>query len=148
MSFSNLNYHIVFSTKERRPFLQGDAALRLPEYIGGIIKELGGIPLVVNGPADHMHVVAVLTPKTALMDCVKSIKGASSKWVHETFRDLADFDWQDGYAAFTVSRSALDKVVEYVQAQQEHHRKISFQEELIGLLKRHGVQYDERYVFG
>ena len=148
MSFSNLNYHVVFSTKERRPLIRGDVAGRLPKYIGGIIGELGGIPLAVNGPADHMHVVAVLTPKVALMDCVQSIKGGSSKWIHETFSNLSDFDWQDGYAAFTVSRSALDKVVEYVRGQQEHHKKMSFQEEWVALLKRHGVQYDERYVFG
>jgi REP element-mobilizing transposase RayT len=148
MSFSNLNYHVVFSTKERRPFIRPDVLPRLSQYIGGIVKELGGIPVAVNGPGDHMHVVAILTPKIALAECIKTVKGSSSRWIHDTFADLGDFEWQDGYSAFSVSHSILPKVVEYVEGQQEHHRKMSFQEELIALLKRHGVQYDERHIPG
>ena len=120
---------------------------RLGEYVGGIIRELGGQMLAANGPADHMHIVTILNQKLALMDVLKTIKANSSGWVHETFPDMQDFAWQDGYAAFTVSHSATEQVVEYVRRQAEHHRKMSFQEELIELLKRHGVEYDERYIW-
>jgi REP element-mobilizing transposase RayT len=148
MSFTNLNYHIVFSTKGRRPFIYDDLRPRLAKYIGGIVRELEGDVLSANGPTDHFHVVAILTPKVAVMDVIKGIKGGSSKWIHETFRELPDFDWQDGYAAFTVSQSALPRVIAYVEGQVEHHKKMTFQEELVALLKRHGVKYDERYIFG
>jgi REP element-mobilizing transposase RayT len=138
----------VFSTKGRRPFIHDGLRERLAEYIGGIVREMDGSVPIANGPTDHFHVVAILTPKVPLMDVIKSIKGSSSKWIHETFPDLPDFDWQDGYSAFTVSQSVLPQVIQYVTGQLEHHKKMTFQEELIALLKKHGVKYDERYVFG
>ena len=138
----------MFSTKERRPFIGDDVATRLHPYLGGIIREIEGVALAVNGAPDHVHVVASLTAKLALMDVMRDLKANSSRWVHGHFPDLADFEWQDGYSAFSVSSSVMPKAIEYVHGQREHHRKISFQEELIALLKRHGVKYDERYVFG
>jgi putative transposase len=148
MSYTSLNYHIVFSTKERRPFIREEVRERLAPYIGAVIKDLGGVPVEINGPADHLHVVAILTAKVSLAECVKTIKGGSSKWIHDTFADLAEFNWQDGYSAFSVSHSVLPRVIEYVKTQQEHHKKMSFHDELIALLDRHGVPYDKRYVFG
>jgi REP element-mobilizing transposase RayT len=148
MSFISLNYHIVFSTKERRAFVRDDVAERLHAYLGGTVAELDGVALAVGGVADHVHIVASLSAKRALMDVLRDLKANSSRWVHENFRDLPDFDWQDGYSAFSVSASVLPKVVDYVRGQREHHRKMTFQEELIALLKRHGVKYDERYIFG
>lgn len=148
MSFTNLNYHIVFATKERRPLIREDVLPRLKAYIAAIIKDLEGFAVEINGPADHLHVVAILSAKLPLMECVKKIKGGSSRWLNDTFPDLGGFNWQDGYSAFSVSHSALPRVVDYVKGQQEHHRKMSFRDELIALLQRHEIEYDERYVFG
>jgi REP element-mobilizing transposase RayT len=146
MSYTNLKYHIVFATKDRRPFLAPEVMKRLIEYIGGILRELGGQMLSANGPADHIHLATILNQKLCLMDVVKKIKCNSSAWLHNAFLDLKDFAWQDGYAAFTVSHSAIDQVLEYIANQTDHHKKMTFQEELIGLLDRHGIQYDAKYL--
>ena len=147
MSYTKFQHHIVFSTKERRPFLQGDRLTRTCEYIGGIIREEGGQMLAGGGMPDHVHVAAILRPTVAPADFVRVVKTNSSGWVHKTFPDLAGFHWQDGYAAFSVSASAMPRVIAYVRGQAEHHRSMSFQEELIGLLEKHGIEYDERYLF-
>ena len=146
VSYFNLNYHIVFSTKDRQPWIEGELAARLPKYIGGIIRELEGCVLAANGPADHIHLAITLPPKVALADVLRTIKSSSSKWVHEEFPGRRGFAWQDGYAAFSVSQSVMPWVVSYVEAQKEHHKRVSFRDELIALLKRHGVAYDERYL--
>ncbi len=146
VSYTNLNYHIVFSTKERRPFLSDELRRRTGDYIGGIIRELRGDLVAAGGATDHLHLAAVLHPQVSISDVVRTIKANSSKWIHETLPDLAEFGWQDGYAAFSVSRSVLPQVVRYIEGQKEHHAKMSFTEELIALLKRHGVDYDERYL--
>ena len=148
MSYTSLNYHIVFSTKERRAFIRDDVAERLHAYLGGTIRQMEGVALAVGGTPDHVHLVASLTAKTALMDVLRDLKSNSSRWIHENFRDLPDFEWQDGYSAFSVSTSVLPKMIAYVQGQREHHKKMTFQEELVALLRKHGVKYDERYVFG
>jgi REP element-mobilizing transposase RayT len=147
MSYVSLKYHLVFSTKERRRLITTDIRPRLTQYIGGIIRDLGGKMLAGNGPEDHFHVAAILTQKLALMEVLKIVKCRSSQWIHETFDGAGDFDWQDGYGAFTVSHSAMPDVVRYVENQLEHHRKMTFQEELIALLKRHEIEYDERYIW-
>ena len=147
MSYTNLNYHIVFSTKERRPFLAEDVLPRVCQYVGGIVRNLEGIALAVNGAPDHVHIAAVATPKIAVSELVGAVKSNSSGWIHRTFGDLQDFRWQEGYGAFTVSRSVRDSVVRYVVDQQRHHRKLTFQQELIALLEKHGVEYDPRYIW-
>lgn len=146
MSYVCLQYHIVFATKERRLLLSPDVMSRLCPYIGGIVRELGGQMLAANGSADHIHVAMIATQKMALMDLVKQIKTGSCEWIHDAFPDLRSFHWQDGYAAFTVSHTAMSEVVSYVRGQLEHHRKATFMEELIALLEKHGIQYDERYL--
>jgi len=146
MSYHRLLYHIAFSSKERVRFITADLKPRLVEYIGGIVREKEGKLLACNGPDDHLHLAVLLTPKYAVMDVVKEVKAGSSKWIHEEFRELCDFGWQDGYAAFSVSHSVLPKVIRYIESQEEHHRRLSFKDELIALLKRHGVEYDERYL--
>ena len=146
MSYTNLNYHIVFATKERRPWLRGELEKRLSQYIGGIVRRLGGDLLAANGPDDHIHLAIVTTPKVALMDLVRQIKANSSGWIHTEFPELASFAWQDGYSAFTVSRSMLPQVVAYIEDQRKHHSRTSFKEELIALLEKHSVAYDEKYI--
>ena len=148
MSYTSLHYHIVFSTKARKPLLKPDILPRLTSYLGGIAREKQGRLIAANGSTDHIHLVVNLHPKTALADFIRTLKTNTSRWIHQTFPDMLDFAWQDGYSAFTISYSGLSQVIRYVEEQQEHHKKLSFQEELIALLKRHKIEYDERYISG
>jgi len=146
MSYTNLIYHIVFSTKERRETLPAERIARICKYIAGIIRNCKGIPLAINGVSDHLHIATIAGSKIALSQFVGTIKSNCSKWIHETFSDMRDFAWQDGYSAFTVSASVRDSVASYIRNQESHHRKMSFQEELIRLLDRHGIEYDPKYI--
>lgn len=120
---------------------------RLFPYMGGIIREFGGVALLINGVADHIHILASLPATAAPSNFVGKLKANSSKWVHETFPEHRLFAWQFGYSAFSVSVSQKQGVLDYIAGQEDHHRKVSFQEELISFLKKHGVDHDERYVF-
>jgi putative transposase len=131
MSFTNHNYHIVYSTKGRANLLGADLMPRLVEYTGGILRELGGQLRSANGPADHIHLLIALPPTISIADAVRFIKSNSSRWVHDTFPALRDFRWQDGYASFTVSHSVVPKVMEYIAAQTAHHAKLTFRDELL-----------------
>jgi putative transposase len=148
MSYNASYHHIVYSTKGRRASFDADEMARLCEYTAGIVGNLKSRLHIANGPADHIHLVVSIDPTISLADFVRTVKTNSSRWIHETFPKLQDFAWQDGYAAFTVSHSGLDKVIAYVRSQQEHHRKLSFEEELALFLKKHAIEYDERYVTG
>jgi REP element-mobilizing transposase RayT len=147
MSYTCLLCHIIFSTKERRPFLQAEELRRTCEYIGGIIRQQGGNMKAANGAAEHVHIATCRPATVGLPDLVRTIKANSSAWIHQSFPDLRAFRWQDGYAGFSVSPSVMPQVVKYIRTQEEHHKKLTFQEELIGLLKAHGVEYDERYIW-
>lgn len=146
MSYTNLNYHIVFSTKRNRPFLNQEIIPRLQTYLGGIVRKLNGKLLAANGPEDHLHLLVSLSPKLSLVDILRNIKANSSKWIHQTYPHLNEFAWQDGYSAFTVSQSGIDSVTQYIANQVEHHQKTSYQDELVTLLKRHQIDYDKRYL--
>jgi len=146
MSYTSLFCHIVFSTKDRRAFLTDELMPRLVEYVSGIARELKGQVLEAGGAPDHLHLAAALHPTAAVAGFVGKIKAGSSGWIHKTFPDLGVFSWQDGYAAFSVSPSILPKVKAYIREQAEHHRKLSFREELVALLERHGIGYDERHI--
>jgi REP element-mobilizing transposase RayT len=146
MSYASLFYHIVFSTRQRRPFLSDALMPRLIEYAGGIAHNLQGQILAAGGAADHLHVAAAVHPTAAVSAFIGQMKAGSSGWVHKTFPDMGTFGWQDGYAAFSVSPSVMPKVKAYIRRQREHHRKVSFEEELIALLEKHGIEYDERYI--
>tara|TARA_R110002072_G_scaffold303099_1_gene493395 strand:- start:94546 stop:94998 length:453 start_codon:yes stop_codon:yes gene_type:complete len=147
-TYTSLRYHIVFSTKERRPLIAADIEQRVWEYLGGIARQNGMQPLQVGGIEDHIHIVVSIPPTMAVSKAVQQIKGGSSKWIHETFLDLNDFAWQDGYGAFSVSRSQLSTVINYAATQREHHRERNFQDEYRSILERHEIEYDERYVWG
>ena len=99
MSYTNLNYHIVYSTKERKPLIQSGLLSQLIKYTGGIIRKLDGQMLEANGPEDHFHIMAILPPTAALSDTIQKIKAGTSGWIHKTFSQHQDFNWQDGYAA-------------------------------------------------
>jgi putative transposase len=116
-------------------------------YIGGIVRELRGTAVNVNGIADHLRVLVRLPASLAVAKAAEIIKTNSSRWIHERRVLHHTFAWQTGYAAFSVSESNMDRVSEYISKQEEHHRKITFQEELIRFLKRSGIDYDERYLW-
>jgi Transposase and inactivated derivatives len=145
-SFTNLLYHIIFSTKDRRPLIKLECQPRLYDYIGGIIRGVGGISLGINGTDDHVHVLAKLRPDKALSDVLRDLKSNATGWMHDVFPRLMDFHWQRGYAAFTVSQSNLKQVQQYIASQKEHHQKLSFRDEFITFLKANGIEYDERYI--
>ena len=145
-TYTNLLYHIIFSTKDRQPLLTDDIRPRTFAYMGGILRELDGIAILINGPADHVHLLAALPPTTGIADAMRVLKTNSSRWIHETFPN-SSFAWQTGYAAFSVSQSSVPAVRQYIERQEEHHRRITFQEEFVAFLKRHGIAYDERYIW-
>jgi len=146
-TYTKLYYHIVFSTKNRGRFITTAIEDELHKYIAGIVRGIGGICIEINGILDHVHILAILPPKIAVSDALREIKANSSKWVHESKTDLAKFGWQDGYAAFTVSQSQVDSVRQYIRAQKMHHAERDFKAEMLELLARHDVEYDERYLW-
>lgn len=147
-TYASLSHHCVFSTKHRLPLLTRDAMARLVPYVGGIIRRRSGKLLAMDGAADHVHLLAVFSPKHAVSDLLRDIKADSSGWLHRTFPSLGDFAWQEGYGAFSVSKSAMGDVIAYIQRQEEHHREMTFEEEFLLLLKKHEIDYDPRYVLG
>jgi putative transposase len=147
-TYTELNYHIIFGTKERRPFLAPEYRDELCKYVGGIVKSHAGHPIAINAFADHAHLLVRLPPSIAVSDLVRGVKASSSKWLNDTKMRNRSFGWQDGYSAFTVSQSQTERVAEYIRHQEKHHRTKSFREELVLLLKGHEVSYDERYLPG
>ena len=146
-AFTNLLTHIIFSAKDRAPLMGPEVRARLFEYMGGIVRELGGKALSINGAPDHVHLLLWLPATVALSDAMRLLKTNSSRWVRESGLSRRPFAWQNGYAAFSVSQSAASEVQRYIANQEEHHRKVSFKEELLAYLKKHGIEYDERYLW-
>ena len=142
----SLHYHIIFSTKDRAPIIASAWRERLHAYIGGIARNLGGIAEAVGGVNDHLHLLPGLRSTHCLAESVRDLMAISSRWVHEEVR-VANFAWQEGYGAFTVSASQRRHVCAYIARQEEHHKKRTFQEEYVEFLKRCGVEYDNRYLW-
>jgi REP element-mobilizing transposase RayT len=147
-SLSAVYLHLVFSTKDRMPFLR-DPGLRgeVHAYLGGISKQLDCVPMIVGGVADHVHLLARMGRGISQSDWVKELKRVSSTWLKTRATAMAKFAWQAGYGAFSVSSSNLDAVAQYIATQEEHHRQISFMEEYRNFLRKHGVEWDERHVW-
>jgi len=145
-SYTNLLYHIVFSTKQRRPLITSECEPRLYEYIGGTLRGLGAVSLELNGTADHVHLLAKLRPDSSVSDVLRRLKANASGWMHDVFPAFKDFSWQRGYGAFTVSQSNVEEVRSYLKRQKEHHAKLSFRDEFIQFLQANGIEYDERFV--
>jgi len=147
-SLSKILVHAVFSTKDRRPFLR-DKPLRneLHHYVGGILANLNCTPIKVGGVEDHIHFLCALSRTGSAADMIKEVKRGSSLWIKTKSKDLHDFAWQEGYGIFSIGFSQIEQVKEYIDRQEEHHVKISFQEEFRQLLKRYGIEFDEKYVW-
>ena len=146
-TFTNLLFHVVYSTKFRKPTIEKAWQDDLVGYVGGIIRENKGTLLCMGGVNDHVHLLAKLSPTIAVSDMLRLIKTNSSKMVNEQIKPTVPFEWQTGYGAFSVSESQVGKVRAYVLNQEKHHRNKTFQEEFIGMLERHQIQYDPKYVF-
>ena len=141
-----MHVHVIFGTKDQRPLIETSWRPRLHAYLGGAAKTLEIVPEAVGGVADHVHLLIGLHATHRLAEVMRDLKRTSSTWVHQTI-GLKQFQWQDGYGAFTVSASLLETVKNYIAKQEEHHRKKTFQEEYLELLKLSGVDYDERYLW-
>jgi putative transposase len=144
-TFSRNHIHLVFSTKDRRNSIAKECQPRLWAYLAGICKNHEMIALTIGGTENHVHILLHLPPKLALAKAVLLLKANSSKWMAEQRKD---FSWQEGYGAFSVSSSNLDQVARYIQNQDAHHRKTSFEDEFRALLRKHGVEYDPKFIFG
>jgi putative transposase len=147
-SWTQNYYHIVFSTKNREPWITHDLEQRLYPFLGGVSKDLACTPLAINGWYDHVHLLLRYPANLSHADMARHLKGRSSKWIHEEFKDQQHFAWQEGYGGFTVSASMVDRVKSYIDRQKEHHQTTSFKDELIKLLDLHGIQATEDDVFG
>lgn len=145
-TLTHLAYHLVFSTKDRIASIDEELKQRLHPYIGGILREIKAGAITIGGTSDHVHILVTLPPTSCVSDVMRTVKTNSSRWVHSEIKKPA-FAWQVGYAAFTVNRSSSAGVARYITDQEEHHRKRSFRDELIVLLKKHGVDYDARYIW-
>jgi len=143
---SNL-MHCTFSTKGRYPFIDSALEARLWPYVGGIARENRMKALAIGGTSDHLHALLSLPGMMSFSKAVQLIKGGSSKWINDTFPQRKKFEWQEGYGAFSVSASQVPKTIAYINNQKEHHRKKTFMEEFLELLTKHGIEYDQRYVF-
>ena len=146
-TLTNLVYHVIFSTKGREQLIIPEIRHELHQYMGGIIKKENGVLLQAGGTADHIHIIIRLKPVHSLSEMMRKVKGNASKWINEEKRLKHKFAWQAGYGAFTVSESRIPVVTRYVIDQETHHRKQTFKEEFIRILKRHRVAYDERYIW-
>ncbi len=147
MSYVSAYFHGVFSTKERRPLIPPALQQRLWPFLGGIARQNDMKAIEVGGMPDHVHVLLSLPSTLSIAKALQLLKGGSSKWVHDAFPEHRLFGWQLKYGAFSTSVSQLDKTVEYIRSQPEHHRRMTFQEEFLALLKKHRVAYDERYLW-
>jgi putative transposase len=146
-TYASLHYHVVFSTKDREPWITTDIEARVWSYLAKLATEHGMMALRIGGLEDHLHLVLSLPPSLSVSKAVQLLKGNSSRWIRQTCPALEAFRWQDGYGAFTVSKSALPSTILYVERQRETHLKRTFQQELRGLLSRHDIAYDERYLW-
>jgi len=141
----NILLHIIFSTAQRRPLIKPEFRNDLFAYLGGIVREMHGTALIINGEPDHVHMLIRIRPAHSAAEIVRVVKTNSSRWLRE--KRSAEFAWQTGYGVFSVSESSVAAVTKYIAGQQEHHKKHSFQEEFVAFLKKHRVDYDPKYIW-
>ena len=144
-TFTDLLTHIIFSTKNREPLIVPELKGELHAYLGGLTRELKGKAYGINGTSDHIHMLISLPANVSISEAMRFIKSNSSGWARNKWRK--SFAWQLGYGAFSVSKSNVPEVLKYIGTQESHHRKRTFKQELVALLDKHGVAYDERYLW-
>jgi putative transposase len=141
----NIVVHLIFSTKQRLPLITPEIRSDLFAYLGGIVRKMDGAALIINGVADHVHMLIRIRPVHSIAEMMRIIKTNSGKWIHR--KGHTKFTWQSGYGVFSVSESNIPAVTKYIATQDEHHKKHSFQEEFVAFLKKNNVAYDERYIW-
>ena len=146
-TYSSLFYHIVFSTKHRQNFIRRKIENRVWAYIGGVARKHKLTAIQIGGIENHIHSLIMSSPVNSPSQIAQWLKGDTSKWIHTEFTDLKNFAWQDGYGAFSVSKSRVSDVIEYIKNQAEHHRKESFENEYLKLMALHEVTFDEKHLF-
>ena len=146
-SLASINVYVVFSTKNRQPLIGADWSDDLYVYMSATIEPTRSVLLCAGGTADHVHLLVSMGRETSVTELVRLMKSNSSGWVHEKHPSLELFAWQAGYAALSVSYSQLKRVKAYIRDQAKHHRKVSFQDELRALLRKHEIEWDERYIW-
>lgn len=146
-TYTSLHYHVIFSTKRRERWITRDVEERLWAYLGGIASQNDLHPVLIGGIEDHVHLLLSIPARISLSEAIKRIKGGSSGWIKVNFPGLHGFAWQDGYGAFTVSKSQILEVKDYIHKQREHHRAKTFQEEYRAFLDKHEIIYDEQYLW-
>jgi len=139
--------HCVFSTKDRHKTMSPQLQERLWPYLGGIARKNGIKALEIGGVEDHVHLLLSLPATMGVAKAMQLLKGGSSKWVHDNLPRLMAFAWQDGYGAFSIGKSQVEDTVDYIRSQTTHHRRVTFQEEFLAFLKKHEIEYDERYIW-
>ena len=139
--------HLIFSTRGREPLLTADLRPLLHSYMAAILNQWDSPAILINSVADHVHILLCLSKNYALKKVVEEVKKGSSKWIKSKGSDFATFFWQAGYGAFSVSQSNISSVKRYIGNQETHHRGLGFQDEFRAFLKKHGIDYDERYVW-
>jgi REP-associated tyrosine transposase len=144
-TFSNLLYHLVWSTKNREPLIKKEIKHRFHSYIKTVIEREGANLLFINGIEDHVHLLVAMPLTMLIPDLIEKVKPVSSKWFNKTFPEIKGFKWQEGYGAFTVGKSNLQAVINYIKNQEEHHKTVSFEKEFISLLEAQGISYDKRF---
>jgi putative transposase len=147
-SYVSSLYHCVWSTKERRRIIDAELEARVWPYMGGIARDHKMKALAIGGVEDHVHLLLSLPSTLNVAKAVQLIKGGSSKWIHEEFPRRRFFAWQEGYGAFSIGISQVSDTIRYINSQKEHHRKMTFKEEFVIFLKKHRIEYEERYIWG
>ena len=145
-TFTQIYIHFVFAVQNRASLIQPEWKDELYKYITGIVQKNGHKIIAINGTANHVHIFIGYKPHQLIPDLMQDVKGSSSKWINEKKFVKGKFNWQEGYGAFSNSHSQIDQVVRYISNQEKHHKKQSFQEEYIFLLKKFNIQFDEKYI--
>ena len=146
-SLAQIYVHIIFSTKGRHPFIEADIEPELYAYMAGAVKKMDGLPFLINGTSDHIHILSTLPRTVTLAKFIEEIKRPSSCWIKTKGRMYQKFAWQNGYGAFSVSSSRVDSVKRYIAGQKEHHRTVTFKEELLEFLRKYNIEYNEQYLW-
>jgi len=146
-SFINVYLHYIFGTKNREPLIVPELKKRLLAYMSGIAKENNMKAIAINGTENHVHILISIPSTITIAKAIQMIKGGSSYWVHKTFPEFQNFEWQKGYGVFSVSQSNLNNIMKYIKNQEKHHAAEEFKQEYISLLKMHEIDYDSRYIW-
>ena len=144
---TNVLIHFIFSTRHRAPMITSEIEADVHSYLGGIVREIGGVALCINGTADHLHLLIRMPSIHSSAEVIRLVKSNSSRWIHERWPQFKDFAWQTGYGAFSVSESGAGAVREYIRQQKLHHTVRSFQEEFVVLLRKNHITIDDKYLW-